>query len=113
MLAGVLALRLVNRAKENGWNAWQTARFTAFVVLVGVLIWVEFALDKSNVENSILYIVMTAALIAMGVAVLYEGQSFRSGEHEKPLKHRCFTTAFGRLVSGMVSIITESTGNPL
>ena len=84
VLAGVFALSLANRVKENGWNVWQTARFTAFVILVGVLIWVEFALDKSNIENSILYIVMTAALIAMGVAVLYEGQSFRSGSTKNP-----------------------------
>ena len=68
----LLLLSVIRQVKQSGWNAWQIIRSTAFAPLVGVLIWVEFALDKSDIHNIILYGIMAAALIAMGFAVLVE-----------------------------------------
>jgi phosphatidylglycerol:prolipoprotein diacylglycerol transferase len=73
VLAVLLAVSVARRVKKSGWNAWTAARPVLFLALLGVLIWVEFALDKSNIDNIILYIIMAAALIAMGMTVLYGG----------------------------------------
>lgn len=73
-LAVLLTLSVWRRVKNAGWDAWQVMRGIAFAILTGVLIWVEFALDKSNIDNLILYIIMAAALAAMGYAVLSGGQ---------------------------------------
>jgi prolipoprotein diacylglyceryltransferase len=75
----LLIVSVCRRVRQAGWNAWQIVRSTLFVLLVGVLIWVEFALDKSNIDNIILYLVMAAALTAMGFTVLYDGRRPETG----------------------------------
>ena len=73
-LAVILILSVIRKVQQGGWNAWQIARSAAYVVFVGVLIWVEYALDKSAIDNVILYWIMTATLLLMGVIVLCGGK---------------------------------------
>jgi phosphatidylglycerol:prolipoprotein diacylglycerol transferase len=74
-LLAVLLIRGVALAvKQHGRSAWQSVRCVLFALCLGTLIWVEFALDKSSIDNVILYGIMTLALIAMGAAVLYDGR---------------------------------------
>lgn len=69
-LGVLLLISVIREVRRSGWDAWQAVRSAAFAPLVGVLIWVEFALDKSDIDNIILYLIMAAGLTAMGVAVL-------------------------------------------
>ncbi|HPJ01944.1 MAG TPA: prolipoprotein diacylglyceryl transferase [Candidatus Limiplasma sp.] len=78
-LAVLLLIRVFHRVKQSGWNAWHIIRSAAFAPLVGVLIWVEFALEKSDISNVILYCIMAAALCAMGVLVLHNGKDRERG----------------------------------
>ena len=82
-LAVLLAMSVARQVKETGWTLWQIARGIALPALIGVLIWVEYALDKLNVNNVVLYLIMAAALAAMGFAVLYEGGDRNSGGAHK------------------------------
>lgn len=60
--------------KQQGWSAWQVIRLVLFVVGIVVVILIEFALDKSTIDNVILYFVMAATLIVMGFAMLLDGR---------------------------------------
>ncbi|MBN1776812.1 MAG: prolipoprotein diacylglyceryl transferase [Clostridiales bacterium] len=77
VLGMLLAASVWRRVRQSGWNAWQVVRPVLFAALIGVLIWIEFALDKSNIDNAVLYAVMTVALIGMGFAVLRGGRPLR------------------------------------
>ena len=74
LMAVVMALRLTRAAKAKGWFAWLTVRIALFLAGIGIIIAIEFALDKSSIDNRVLYVVMTATLAAMGVSLLVEGR---------------------------------------
>lgn len=69
-LGVVLALRILRQVKENGLHAWQIIRGVLFLAGIGIIIALEFALDKSSIDNTILYGMMAAALIVMGISLL-------------------------------------------
>jgi len=70
LLAGVLALRMVREVKAHGWRKWHTARIVLYALGIGVVIAIEFALDKSTIDNGLLYALMAATLVTMGFALL-------------------------------------------
>lgn len=72
--AVVLVLRIRRVVKEHGWNAWQSVRIGLFAACVGIVVGIEFALDKSPIDNGLLYGVMAVTLAAMSVAVLRNGK---------------------------------------
>lgn len=69
VLTFVLVTRLVRIVRRQGWKAWSILRPVLFVVCAGIVIAIEFALDKSAIDNTLLYGVMAAALVAMGFSV--------------------------------------------
>lgn len=73
-VAGVLLLRVRAMVLKRGWTRWQIARVVLFVLCVGLVIGIEFALDKSPIDNRLLYGVMLVTLTAMGTAVLHDGR---------------------------------------
>ncbi len=77
LLLALLVRSVSLRGKQAGRSAWQTVRCVAFALCLGALIWVEFALDKSSIDNVILYGIMTLALIVIGFAVLRGGHASR------------------------------------
>ena len=77
LMAAVLGLRICREVKERGWFAWQTARIALFVVGIGVIIAIEFGLDKSTIDNRLLYVVMAATLAVMGVSLLAENPGLK------------------------------------
>lgn len=80
LMAAVLALRIVRAVKARGWTAWQSVRIALYLAGIGVVIAIEFALDKSSIDNRLLYVVMTATLAVMGVSLLAEPASARKDE---------------------------------
>ena len=70
LMAIVMALRIRRAVKERGWSAWQTVRIGLFLAGIGVVIAIEFALDKSAIDNRLLYVIMAATLAVMGVSLL-------------------------------------------
>lgn len=71
LMAGVMALRVARAVKaRQGWSAWQTVRILLFLAGIGVIIAIEFALDKSTIDNRLLYVVMAGTLAVMGVSLL-------------------------------------------
>lgn len=68
LLAGVPLIYWLLSAQPTRLRV--AANVAAFAVCVGVLIAVEFGLDKSQINNGILYGVMAAALAAIGVLAL-------------------------------------------
>ena len=70
LMAAVLALRVLRAAKARGVGPWQIARILLFLAGIGVIIAIEFALDKSTIDNRLLYVVMAATLAVMGVSLL-------------------------------------------
>ena len=77
MMAAVLALRIVRAVRDGGWSAWQTVRIALFAVGIGVIIAIEFALDKSSIDNRLLYVAMAATLGMMGIALLADRSAKR------------------------------------
>lgn len=73
-LGAVLSVSLVRRVRASGWNVWQVLRLMLFVLGIGLVILIEFALDKSPIDNRLLYAVMALALAVMGLAILHEGK---------------------------------------
>lgn len=67
LMAAVLALRISRAEKKRGW---QIVRVILFLACIGVVIAIEFALDKSSIDNRLLYVIMAATLAVMGVSVL-------------------------------------------
>lgn len=72
-VAAVLFLRVREVVKARGWTRWQIARVVVFVLCVGLVILLEFALDKSPIDNRLLYAVMIATETVMGAVVLLDG----------------------------------------
>ncbi len=70
VLAGIVALRVRRCLRSGEKDAWSLWRVVLLLATAGVVIAIEFALDKSTIDNSLLYAVMAADLVAMGVAVL-------------------------------------------
>ena len=57
--------------KENGWHAGTVVRIVVFVLVIALCIGIEFALDKSSIDNHVLYAVMAAGLTGMCFAALW------------------------------------------
>lgn len=74
LLAGVLAVRVIRQVRIGGWHPWQIIRMAIYAVGIGVIIALEFALDKSELDNGLLYGVMAATLLIMGAALLCNGR---------------------------------------
>lgn len=70
LMAVVLGLRIARAVKQRGWSVWQIARIVLFLACAGVVVAIEFALDKSTIDNRLLYVIMAATLAIMGVSVL-------------------------------------------
>lgn len=71
---GGVALRSLRRClKQVGWTRWQIVRTVLFWLGVVIVILIEFALDKSTINNVLLYCVMAGTLGVMGFATLHEG----------------------------------------
>ena len=70
LMAAVLALRLIRSVKRRGWDAWAITRIALYLAGIGIVIAIEFALDKSSIDNRLLYVVMAATLAVMGVSLL-------------------------------------------
>ena len=74
VLGCVIGLSVWRQVKRGGWKPWQIIRLILFVATIGVVILIEFALDKSPIDNRLLYAVMALMLTLMGVSVLREGK---------------------------------------
>jgi len=74
LLAGVLAVRILRQVRAGGWNVWQFARMAIYAAGIGTIIALEFALDKSELDNGLLYGVMAVTLLAMGAALMWNGR---------------------------------------
>ena len=73
-LGGVIGLSVWRQVKRGGWKPWQILRLALFAATILVVILIEFALDKSPIDNRLLYAVMALMLTLMGVSVLREGK---------------------------------------
>ena len=71
-LGVLLFLSLRRMVKAHGWTAWQIARIVLFVLCIAMVILIEFALDKSPIDNTLLYAVMALTLCVMGFVMLKE-----------------------------------------
>ncbi|MDO4484772.1 MAG: prolipoprotein diacylglyceryl transferase [Clostridia bacterium] len=72
VMAAALALSIRRMLKNGAPRSWQIVRAVLFVACIGIVIAIEFALDKTAINNVLLYAVMAAALCVMGVACLKE-----------------------------------------
>ena len=73
-LGAVIGLSVWRQVKRRGWKPWQILRLILFAATILVVILIEFALDKSPIDNRLLYAVMALMLTLMGVSVLREGK---------------------------------------
>lgn len=69
-LAFIITTRIVRCVRSGSGKGWSIARAVIFVAGAGVVIAIEFALDKSTINNTLLYGVMAATLAAMTACVL-------------------------------------------
>lgn len=69
----VLAVSLHRCVKQAGWTKWQITRLVLFVLFAVLVVLAEFALDKSTMDNRLVYALMALFLAGMGVAALMEG----------------------------------------
>ena len=65
----LLALHIWRRLSGRGW---QIARSVMFVAGIGGVVAIEFGLDKSSIDNGLLYAAMVLMLVLLGTAVLRE-----------------------------------------
>lgn len=72
VIAAVFFKRIRARVKAHGWRAGETVRVLIFLLAVVLCILIEFALDKSSIDNHLLYAIMFLALTALSAAVLKE-----------------------------------------
>lgn len=70
VLAVILTTRLVRILRSGSSRGRCIARGAVFLLGAGVCIAIEFALDKSPIDNGLLYLVMIAALVLMLCAML-------------------------------------------
>lgn len=74
VLAVLLFIRIRRQVKTNGrWTLWAALRILLSLMGAGMVILLEFALDKSEINNLILYGVMAVTLVVMGIAALKQG----------------------------------------
>lgn len=73
-MAAVMFLRLYRMVKQGGWKPWQIIRLALFLLGIVTIILIEFALDKSTIDNVLLYFVMAGTLAVMAVAMLVDGK---------------------------------------
>ncbi|MGN0762275.1 MAG: prolipoprotein diacylglyceryl transferase [Aristaeellaceae bacterium] len=73
-LGALIGLSVWRQVKRGGWKPWQILRLILFAATILVVILIEFALDKSPIDNRLLYAVMALMLTLMGVSVLREGK---------------------------------------
>ena len=67
-------VRIRALVREDGFKGWQIARVVMFVAGVGIIVGLEFALDKTAINDAILYVIMMLTLGMMGTAVLKENK---------------------------------------
>ena len=72
VIAAVFFKRIRARVKAHGWRAGETVRVLIFLLAVVLCILIEFALDKSSIDNHLLYAIMFLTLTALSTAVLKE-----------------------------------------
>ena len=82
-LAVLLASRLTRCIRRDGLKRISIARIVMLLLGAGVCIAVEFALDKSAINNGILYGVMMLALVPMFIAVLLDDGRIQTAEERK------------------------------
>ena len=82
-LAVLLASRLTRCIRRDGLKRISIARIVMLLAGAGVCIAVEFALDKSAINNGILYGVMMLALVPMFIAVLLDDGRIQTAEERK------------------------------
>lgn len=70
VLAVIIGTRLYRIARKSGFKGWCIVRTVIFLAGAGIVIAIEFALDKSAINNTLLYAVMAGVLAAMTVSVL-------------------------------------------
>lgn len=81
LIAAVFAYRLALRVRSHGWSRGTAARIIVFVMMIALCVGIEFALDKSSINNHILYGVMAAGLAVLTAAVwVPENQLFSAVE---------------------------------
>lgn len=73
-LAVVGGVSVWQKSRESGFKGWQIARVVMFVLGVGIIVGLEFALDKTAIDDAILYVIMMLTLGMMGTAVLKENK---------------------------------------
>ena len=83
LLAVLLASRLTRCIRRDGLKGISIARIVMLLLGAGVCIAVEFALDKSAINNGILYGVMMLALVPMFIAVLLDDGRIQTAEERK------------------------------
>lgn len=71
-LAFIIVTRIIRSVKNGGAKGWNIARSVMFGAGAGIVIAIEFALDKSTINNTLLYGVMALTLVAMAAAVLVD-----------------------------------------
>lgn len=82
VLAVILVTRLIRILRSGGSRGRCIARGAVFLLGAGVCIAIEFALDKSPIDNGLLYLVMIAALVLMLCAMLF-GDGRQSAVQER------------------------------
>ena len=83
LMAVLLASRLTRCIRRDGLKRISIARIVMLLLGAGVCIAVEFALDKSAINNGILYGVMMLALVPMFIAVLLDDGRIQTAEERK------------------------------
>ncbi len=74
MLLGIMVLRLRRAIRADGkWRTWTWLRLALLFVGAAIVILLEFALDKSNLDNTLVYGIMACAVLLMGTVVLLDG----------------------------------------
>lgn len=73
-LLAIILLRVRRCVKQDGWKVWSWLRIVLLFAFAGVVIAIEFALDKSNINNTLLYAVMTVCVVGMGAVTLADGK---------------------------------------
>jgi prolipoprotein diacylglyceryltransferase len=80
MLAAAITMGLaffwrIRRAwREHTSRPWQIIRLAVFALGIVLVILIEFALDKSDIDDTLLYFVMAGMLGIMGFAMLCDGR---------------------------------------
>lgn len=71
----VFVARVARAVRQRGWGPWQVIRIALFLLCAGAVIVIEFALDKSDWDNTLLYFIMAGVLTVMGTSALADAKS--------------------------------------